>query len=77
MPPSIRKKGLAWMSLCVGFWGGRCVDIKMCNPHALSICSSAPKAVYRCHENTKKQTYEARIREMEHSAFVPLDFSAL
>ena len=53
---------LAW--LC-GFWGGRCeksyVDVKVFNPHAPSNRSSTPGAVYRCHENAKKQTYEARI----------------
>jgi len=47
------------------------------NPHAPSNCSSTPGAVYRRHENAKKQTYEARICEVEHGTFTPLVFSAI
>ena len=63
-----------------GFCGGRCaksyVDVKVFNPHAPTNLSSAPRAIYRRHENTKKCTYEAQIREVEHGTFTPLVFSA-
>ena len=63
-----------------GFWGGRCeksyVDVKVFNPHAPTNRSFAPRAIYRCRENTKKRTYEARIRGVEHGTFTPLVFSA-
>jgi len=39
--------------------------------------SSTPRPVYRCHENTKKCTYEVRIHEVEHGIFTPLVFSAI
>ena len=57
------------------------VDVKshyfeVFNPHAPSICSSTPRVVYRCHENTKKQTFEAKICEVQHGTFTaPLVFS--
>ena len=38
--------------------------VEVFNPHAPSICSSAPRVVYRCHENTKKQTFEVKICEV-------------
>jgi len=63
-----------------GFWGGKCeksyVDVKVFNPHAPTNRSSAPRSIYRRHENIKKRTYEARIREVEHATFTPLIFSA-
>ena len=63
-----------------GFWGGRCektyVDVKVFNPHAPSNRSNNSKAVYRRHEMSKKRSYEARIREVEHGTFTPLIFSA-
>ena len=63
-----------------GFWGGRCeksyVDVKVFNPHAPTSCSSAPRFIYRRHENVKKCAYEARICEVEHGTFTPLIFTA-
>ena len=63
-----------------GFWGGRCertfLDVKVFNPHAPSNRSPSARAIYRKHENMKKSSYEARIREVEHGSFTPLIFSA-
>ena len=63
-----------------GFWGGRCektfLDVKVFNPYAVSNHSSAPRAVYRSHENMKKCSYQAWIHEVEHGTFTPLIFSA-
>ena len=62
------------------FWGGRCektfLDVKVLNPHAPSNHSSSEQGIYRRHENMKKRSYEARIREVEHGTFTPLIFSA-
>ena len=67
------------ISMC-GFWGGRCektyIDVKVFNPHAPTNRSSNPPAIYRRHEKMKKRSYEDRIREVEHSSFTPLIFSA-
>ena len=67
------------ISMC-GFWGGRCertyIDVKVFNPHAPTNRSSYPPAIYRRHEKMKKRSYEDRIREVEHSSFTPLIFSA-
>jgi len=63
-----------------GFWVGRCeksyVDVKVFNAHAPTNHSITPRAVYHRHENIKKRTYEAQIREVEHGMFTPLVFSA-
>ena len=63
-----------------GFWGGNCertfLDVKVFNPYAPSNCSTTPRGIYRCHENAKKRTYEARIHKVEHATFTPLVFSA-
>ena len=63
-----------------GFWGGRCektyIDVKVFNPHAPSNQTTNAKSIYREHELSKKRLYEARIREVEHSSFTPLIFSA-
>ena len=63
-----------------GFWGGRCektyIDVKVFNPHAPSNRTTNSKAIYRKHELCKKRSYDARIREVEHSSFTPLIFSA-
>ena len=61
-----------------GFWGGSCertfLDVKVFNPYAPSNCSTTPTGIYRQHQNMKKRTYEARIREIEHATFAPLVF---
>jgi len=63
-----------------GFWGGRfekCyTDIRVFNPLAASNSASNLQSTYRKHESLKKRVYESRLREMEHSYFTPLVFSA-
>ena len=51
-------------------------DVRVFNPHAPSNKSLAPPACYRKHEREKKRAYEQRVREVEHSTFTPLVFSA-
>ena len=46
------------------------------NPHAPSNKNYVPAACYRKHEREKKCAYDQRIREVEHSSFTPLVFSA-
>ena len=62
-----------------GFWGGSFerafFDVRTVNPFAQSNSHSSIQATYRHHENLKKQHYEKRIREVEHSSFTPLIFS--
>ena len=62
-----------------GFWGGRFektfLDVRVFNPHAQSN-NSIISNCYRKHENEKKRAYEQRIRDVEHSSFSPLVFSA-
>ena len=64
-----------------GFWGGRCektfLDVKVFNPHAPSKHSSSTQGIYRRHENMKKHSYEAWIREVEHGTFTPSIFQQL
>ena len=63
-----------------GFWGGRfekCyTDIRVFNP--LTTSNSGPnfQSVYQKHESSEKRAYESRLREVEHSSFTPLVFSA-
>ena len=63
-----------------GFWGGRyekCyTDFRVFNPLAPSNSGTTLQSCYRKHEITKKRAYELRIREVEHSSFTPLVFSA-
>ena len=63
-----------------GFWGGRyekCyTDVRVFNPLAPSNSGTTLQSCYRKHEMTKKRAYELRIREVEHSSFTPLVFSA-
>ena len=63
-----------------GFWGDHCekiyTDVKVFNPHAPSNRTTNTKSIYRKHELSKKHLYEARIRDVEHSSFTPLIFSA-
>ena len=62
------------------FRGGRCektyIDVKVFNHHAPSKRTTNSKAIYKKHELCKKRSYDARIREVEHSSFTPLIFSA-
>ena len=63
-----------------GVWGGRFentfFDVRVFNPHAPSNKNQTLSACYRKHEKEKKRVYEQRIREVEHSSFTPLVFSA-
>ena len=62
-----------------GFWGGhfeKCyTDIRVFNPLAASNSESL-QSTYRKHASSKKRAYESRLREVEHSTFTPLVFSA-
>ena len=51
-------------------------DVRVFNPLAPSNSGTTLQSCYRKHEITKKRAYELRIREMEHSSFTPLVFSA-
>ena len=46
------------------------------NPHAPSNKNRSLQACYRKHELEKKRVYEQRIREIEHSTFIPSVLSA-
>ena len=63
-----------------GLWGGRFertyLDVRVFNPHAPTNRNSSISNCYRKHEAEKKRVYEQRIREVEHSTFTPLVFSA-
>ena len=63
-----------------GFWGGHFerthLDVRVFNPHAPSNRNTSISNCYRKHEAEKRRTYEQRIREVEHSTFTPLVFSA-
>ena len=63
-----------------GFWGGRYertfFDVRIFNPHAPSHSQCSLASTYRKQEALKKRAYEQRIREVEHSSFTPLVFSA-
>ena len=51
-------------------------DVRVFNPLAPSNKNQTPAACYRKHEREKKRAYDQRIREVEHSSFSPLVFSA-
>ena len=63
-----------------GVWGGRFqktdFDVRVFNPLAPFNKNQTPAACYRKHEREKKRAYDQRIREVEHSSFSPLVFSA-
>ena len=63
-----------------GFWGGRhertLCDVRVFNPHAPSNSNCPLPNTYKKHEREKKNAYERRILEVEHSSFTPLIFSA-
>ena len=63
-----------------GFWGRRFertyLDARVFNPLAVSNRSTSINPCYRKHEDEKKRAYEQRVREVEHSTFNPLVFSA-
>ena len=61
-----------------GLWGSRFnrtfFDVKIFNPHAKS-CPKTIKDAYKYHESIKRNKYEERIRETEHSSFNALVFA--
>ena len=61
-----------------GLWGFRFIstffDVKIFNPHAKS-CPKTIKDAYKYHESIKRNKYEERIRETEHSSFNALVFA--
>ena len=63
-----------------GFWGGQSerafVDVKVFNPYAPSNSNLSTTSCYKKHENIKEHVYEQRLREVEHSSFMPLILSA-
>lgn len=63
-----------------GFWGGRhertFIDVRVFNPHAPSNRKISLQSCYNRHTREKKNQYERRILEIEHSSFTPLIFSA-
>ena len=63
-----------------GFWGGgferTFLDVRVFNPHAPSNRNTTIERCYRKHEMEKKRAYAQRIREVEHSSFIPLVLSA-
>ena len=80
LPANCNSKEGARLDIAVnGFWGGRYertyLDVRVFNPYAPSN-SSRLSSCYRRHENLKKNQYESRLREVEHSSFTPLVLSA-
>ena len=63
-----------------GFWGRQSerafVDVKVFNPYTPSNPNSSTTSCYKKHENIKKHAYKQRLREVEHSSFMPLMLSA-
>ena len=80
MPLRILKMGLA-IHFYEWFLGGKCektfLDMKVFNLYVASNRSSTPGVVYKSHENIKKHSYQARIREVVHGTFTPLVFTAI
>ncbi len=62
------------------FWGGHhertFIDVRVFNPHAPSNRKTSLQSCYNRHEREKKNQYERRVLEIEHSSFTPLIFAA-
>ena len=62
-----------------GFWRGRFerayIDVRVFNPHAPSNLSSQISSTYRRHEHEKCLKYDQRVREVEHTSFLPFVLS--
>ena len=58
------------------FWGTAqqvaFFDVRIFHPNAASYRSSSVSSLYRQHEKSKRQEYEARVREVERGCFTPL-----
>ena len=63
-----------------GFWGGRCertlIDVRVFNPFAPSNSNTNLDKCFAKHEREKMRVYKQRVREVEHTSFVPLVMSA-
>ena len=77
---SIGQDGARLDIAASGCWGGRhektYFDVRVFNPHAPSNRCADLSSCYRKHERLKKNSYEQRIREVEHSTFTPLVLAA-
>ena len=60
----------------IGFWGTdqqvAFFDVRIFHPNAASYRSSSVSSLYRQHEKSKRQEYEARVRKVERGCFTPL-----
>ena len=63
-----------------GVWGGSFEKtysvVRFVNPYAASYRRQSQETMYRSHERVKKRAYKEHIREVEHSSFTPLVFTA-
>jgi len=79
-PSSIGQDGARLDIAASGCWGGRhertYFDVRVFNPHAPSNRCANFSTCYRKHEKLKKNSYEQRIREVEHATFTPLVLAA-
>ncbi len=80
VPPQTCKREHVWtsqpMASGVEDLNGHTSMWEFFNPHAKSHWQSSLSTCYRKQEGIKKRAYEQRIREVEHSSFTPLVFSA-
>ena len=77
---SIGQDGARLDIAASGCWGGHhertYFDVRVFNPHAPSNRCADLSSCYRKHERLKKNSYEQRIREVEHGTFTPLVLAA-
>ena len=63
-----------------GVWGGRYdrvyFDVSVFNAFAQSYSAKPLHSTYEFHEQRKMSKYAERVREVEHSSFIPLVFSS-
>ena len=62
--------------LCVSRFNRTFFDVKIFNPHA-SSCPKTMKDAFKYHESIRRNKYEERIRETEHSSLNALAFACL
>ena len=67
--PNIRARGV-WRASQNAF-----VDVRVTNSHSPSQIHLTTESVLKKHEQKKKQNYNRRIMNIEHSTFTPLVFS--
>ena len=77
-PANVADDARSDISAC-GFWGGRFertfFDVRVFNPFVRSNQTAQIATAYRRHEQQKRNQYERRIREVDHSSFTPLVWS--